>query len=574
LQVTPIGERFNHYPQSQRRFVFSTAFVIDFANASKLLAVTGSVFFHKFARRFLQWGWGCSMLTLTTQQACARPAKLRISADTFRTGTYTLACLSASVLITCLFERERSSWRHWGDLNPTSGVWIATAQDALHGELYRPLTSDVGYGGTRYAPLRALFQAGLIRIGMDPVRSAMVLSLGATITLLWAVYYLMRRLNVPGGWAAVLTCFLLSSNGVRTSVLGGLADPQAAFLSVAGVIAVTFVADQRVPSRRLSAIILAALCFSLAIATKETSVFGIGAGVVFLLWKGNRKESLFLASITGLLVLSGVAAMQWASGGRMVGVFRICATAGGNLSRIIAGPFALGHMLLRLDRSAGGFWIVALVFIFAARRWMNIPVLLMAGTTVIAMLILSTPGTDSNQAVDLQVASVLCIGTLMGQRGMLTSLAWVGMSAIVLYVSFRMVAEGRRIEQVDHRGQVAQAIDRVKQAGGTGPILSNDPLIPILLGERPYILDAFMFHVLVAKNPSIGQRLWNDLSARKFRSVTLMTSSVGPGALRTPGHFGADIVDRVEQAYLPLGPAGAYNLFVPKPSDEKKLIVH
>ena len=42
-----------------------------------------------------------------------------------------------------------AAWKNYEHLNPTAGVWTASAIDASKGVLYRPIESDIGYGGTR-----------------------------------------------------------------------------------------------------------------------------------------------------------------------------------------------------------------------------------------------------------------------------------------------------------------------------------------------------------------------------------------------------------------------------------------
>src|SRR4051812_43474390 len=61
-------------------------------------------------------------------------------------------------------------------VNHVSGVWTGLAVDFAGGELYRPLISDAGYGGTRFFPLHFVSHGVLIRAGLGPVAAGDLLT--------------------------------------------------------------------------------------------------------------------------------------------------------------------------------------------------------------------------------------------------------------------------------------------------------------------------------------------------------------------------------------------------------------
>src|SRR5690349_3712070 len=61
------------------------------------------------------------------------------------------SCAAAAALALLAVEPQRII--QGGYLNHVSGVWATLADDVAHGVVYRPLVSDLGYGGTRYFPL-------------------------------------------------------------------------------------------------------------------------------------------------------------------------------------------------------------------------------------------------------------------------------------------------------------------------------------------------------------------------------------------------------------------------------------
>src|SRR5882757_3985947 len=58
----------------------------------------------------------------------------------------------------------------------TSGVWTSLADDVARGDLYRPVQSELGYGGTRYLPLFFVLHGMLIKAGLAPITAGMLLT--------------------------------------------------------------------------------------------------------------------------------------------------------------------------------------------------------------------------------------------------------------------------------------------------------------------------------------------------------------------------------------------------------------
>src|SRR4051812_41856919 len=64
-----------------------------------------------------------------------------------------------------------------GYLTYVSGAWATLADDAAHGVLYRPLVSELGYGGTRYFPLHPILHGALMHLGLAARSAGHLLSL-------------------------------------------------------------------------------------------------------------------------------------------------------------------------------------------------------------------------------------------------------------------------------------------------------------------------------------------------------------------------------------------------------------
>jgi hypothetical protein len=122
----------------------------------------------------------------------------------------------------------------------------------------------------------------------------------------------------------------------------------------------------------------------------------------------------------------------------------------------------------------------------------------------------------------------------------------------------------REIRQSNQRGQVAAALADVKSLGGTGPILAENPMVPMLVGQQPYLLDPFMFRDLRAKIPGYADKMWHDLSARKFSAVILHNSPDDPLYSTDEYDFGAGFIDRVEKDYVLTSAQHSYFVLTPR----------
>jgi hypothetical protein len=463
--------------------------------------------------------------------------------------------------LVCFVIRQYASYRQWGDINLTFGVWSAGADDAAHGTLYRPLVSDLGYGGTRYAPLRTVFQAAILKTGLlGLVPSAMVISIVFSLLMLVGCYVLMRRLDLPRGLSAMMTCVALGATCTRVGVFDGMSDAQAVAFTLWGLIAITYAAE----NKRTSWIPLAAACFALAMASKLTSLFGVSAAIIWLTTKKQFRAAVLLGVIFALFVLALAFLFQWLSQGRMLSVLAACATGGGSSSELTSAPTIFSGELYRFDPDAGRFWILALMAIFVSRQAKSLPGLLLLVTTPGTIAIFGSPGTDLNHFVDMQIASILCIAVCL--QGAKSGRVIVAGMVILLTIAaaFSSLKEVGRINQQARKDHVAAVLAMV-QNDGSGPLLSDDPLLPLLAGERPYLSDCFMFRVITARDPAIGGQLWRDLAERKFRAVILSPVG-GPTELQHPGSFGEEAISHVMDGYKLVKQEGRFLIFLRRDS--------
>jgi hypothetical protein len=470
--------------------------------------------------------------------------------------------LAAGLIVVCCGVRLVVSWRTYGDVENEAGIWTTIAQDASHGMLYRPLESDLGYGGTRYAPLHPLLHAGLMMAGLDPVTGGFLLGLASAAAAMGGFYALMRRLEVRAFHAGVFVCFFMAAVCVRWGILAIKADLLAVALDAWGLVAATFAAE-RPAGRAWPAMLLAALCFVLAAASKVTSIFGIATVTVWFALHGQRKKAIQLAAVYVLGILLAVLAVQWASQGRAISVFRACAGAGGGLRRLAKAPGGFFLAVFSHDKAVGGFWSVALLLLLARRKWADLTTILLIFTSLGTLAIFGSRGTDINHLIDLGMASLLLLAVQF-RSGRISRIAVpLALSAMVIHAAVSCIHEAKKMAIEQRRHAMEAALIDAGNSPVRGPLLSENPMLPILAGNRPYMLDAFMFSVIDVENPRYGQKLRDDVANQRFGAV-IVTPSLTPNAAPKPSDPWPEILIRLKDRYELRAREGMYLVYLPK----------
>jgi hypothetical protein len=453
-----------------------------------------------------------------------------------------------------------AAWKNYEHLNPTAGVWTAAAIDASKGVLYRPIESDIGYGGTRYAPLHIVLQGGLIHLGMGPVASGFLLDLVGILMVMGGLYALMRELDVERIPAAGMATFVLSAYCYATTAAGIKGDLLAAAFNLWGLAAVA--RSEKSDESRRGGLVLAAVCFVLAMAAKLTSIFGIGAAAFWLICRGKRLQALILCAIWATGIELALVITQWASGGRAIVIFRMSALGGGGLPDLLHAPKSFFDIAVHRDRWFACFWIIAAGSIVIGGKWRSLPAILFVLTTIGTVAIFGTPGTNSNHLVDLEAAAVLVIATRL-DSGRLGLAAVACATAVACYGGINCLRSVPAIYRDSQHGQMMSALVASHKSAGTGPLLSENPMLPIIDGERPYMIDSFMFRTVRIRHPEIAERFWNDLSQRHFRAVILDGPPTQASRNGNAGDFGPGFIDMLQRYYRPEGQHGEYWVYLP-----------
>jgi hypothetical protein len=389
-----------------------------------------------------------------------------------------------------------------GYLNYVSGAWAALADDFSHGVLYRPLNSELGYGGTRYFPLHVVIHGALHDLGLSLMTAGHLISLLSAVGITVGGAIGLRRQGVPWPIAWAAGVLALASRTAFVGVAGIRGD---VFPLALGILGLAFVPRSREESMLPSAALLA-----LAVLAKPTLVWAPAAAVLTVAWSMRFRQALLLGAWIALGIAAGLGATYAYSGGQFLISFRAMATAGG-LSLDNIGVF-------KLARPGEVTWVLcaALVSCVRGSRSLATPFGMAFPICLLVTLVLGlSPGIHINHFVDVVALAALCLGAGVWELLPRRWPRWLFVCASIIGVLEAVTLDGMVIKHGDF-DSVIQALPR-----GKDPILSETPWIPVLAGERPFVLDAYSLALVRKASPELSPNLINAVDACKFRAVVL-----------------------------------------------------
>ena len=466
-----------------------------------------------------------------------------------------LLILAALLLAGLTVVRAGQSWKYDSHLDHVAGVWIALALDLKHGLFYRAPFGPTGYGGTRFFPLYFCLHAAAMKIGGWRA-AGYFLSATSVMSLLAGVYYLLRRLGIDCWLAAAGVLAVLAGSSVQDSLLGIREDGMAATFSVWGL---AICAERDLSSRR---VYLAAVFFVLAFATKESSVSGCAALVLWLLLSKHLRPAIKL--LTGVALGYGMVliAMFYASSGRAFAPLHWVLATGSSWSSLIKSPIGMEQMMHGYIAETIMLVLgLAALVATAARRVLSLPSCFFLCTLAVTLVIFSSEGTAGNHLIELHVAGVVMLAVWASE---LPEAGIAVLAAGCIMAWLELVVQHRDVDAVPVRAQ----LEEVARAIGpdNGPILADNPMVPIVAGQQPYLLDAFMFRAIREHDPAFAAPMWEMLREQRFAAVVLIDNPDSEEGSDTYSnyHFGDGFVSTMRERYQPAGAIGGQYLFLPR----------
>ena len=318
--------------------------------------------------------------------------------------------------------------------------------------------------------------------------------------------------------------------------------------------------------RQPGTLLAAAALFSAAFMTKFSAVAGCAAAILFL---NRRGRGVRLAlQVLGLSVLALVA-VQYLSKGRFL--INLWSTGAGGID-LESGAAAPRRFLACLTSDPGLLALFPLAVLTCVRNWrrgrLGLWDLNFLLTAAVLLCVLASPGTSNNHLLELQAACLILVsenltarpeGLQPGQRWSAGYATVAGILCVLVAGScFHIAGWKATWNGKDHRVQAVTAA-----VPADARILSEDSNVPVLLGQRPVVLDPFSFRVLARQGLIDDGPLCERLANREFDVIVLLDRvdlpepSLGDGL-----HFSPGVRDAMLRSYHFDRDIGHYYLFV------------
>jgi hypothetical protein len=457
-----------------------------------------------------------------------------------------LILLASVVIAAILLVRIVLNFRNQYFLTHVEGVWLALAYDFNHGVFYRPLFSSLGYGGTRYFPLYFVLTGISSKVFGSLETAGIALSAAGVLLALVGTYILLRRANVSVLLSAAAVTCILSVATTQQALVGAKGDSLAAALNLCGVLLCVSAKMRR------ASLYLAALLFTLAFATKLTTVFGVSAVVLAWLLSRRYKEALQLAAATATGCPVVLASMYFASGGRVFAIFRACAGGGGSLSYTLQAPLHLLSKALDVDPVFLLFLVPAAVFglHYFRENEFDFFVIYFVLVLLVTTVIFGSPGIGINHLFDLQIAAVILLVVAISRTPSFAEMG-TGLLAFALVVAIVPTSQGLHgdLSRPSFRRDATEVLRRLPT--DTRPVLAENPLIVIRSDKAPYLLDPFMFRILAMKHPELTTDFWEKMNHQGFAAIVLERdpATAEGKTWYTDTHFGGEFLRDLNANY-------------------------
>jgi hypothetical protein len=492
------------------------------------------------------------------------------------------AVLVAAALALATAVRLPAAWESGNALNHVSGVWLALADDLARGTFYRPLHAATGAtGGTRYFPLAFALHAALVRAGLPLVAAGQALSLAAGLLVVAGVAALVRAAGASRTGAAAAGVVALAGFAGQYALGAARGDLLPVGLSALGLAllerggpAPTSRSSPALARRRPVRTGAVALLLVLAFAAKPTALSATAAAVLAVAARRGPRAALALGGVVAAGCAAVVAATDVLSGGRFLSALGAVAAAGADPRSLVAAPLRLAGEAAREDPA--GLALLALAGLSlagalpallrdpeSANDPRLVPALWLASAGATALAVYATPGTGVNHLVEVEAAAAALLGACAAGAGRRAAAAQVALTAAAT-LGLCVAASLWRADRASSHLAEARAVVRALPRGG--PVVSEDPLVPLLAGTSPLLLDPFALRVEAAAAPALSARLAAGLRRGAFPAVVLLADLDAPGAdaWYARGNLGPPLVAEIRRGYRHARTFGRYHLYLPR----------
>ena len=449
-----------------------------------------------------------------------------------------------------------------------SGTWLALAEYATRGTLFPPAYDDGYLGGTRYMPLPVLLDAGVAKLGGGLLASAKLVTYLVAVALVAVALVVLRRVACPPALAVGLVAAALVTQTGLVGTLGLRNDGLAVVLQLG---AVALALGRPTPAYAAASGVVAAL----GIFAKVSAVWAGVAIAVWLLWRARDRLAPFLVAYAASLAVVGVFFELVTRGRFLEQLAAFTFAGGGSPTSVVDGAQAV---LTNFNTQAESVWllfplaIVAIVMSLRARAPTLLQLALLADLAVLTV-VMGSPGTDHNHLLDLCFLTVLVVGELAGGVA-------AGLQLFVVLLAAATVAWG--VTSSYQRVMGPETVGALRQLGGRATstdlepnplegfvrpadrILSEDPTIPLEVGQRPLLLDSFIARITLEDHPEWAAALAERVAAKEFDQIVLVAGLASGTGLYERQFLGRTVNDAVSRSYRLAHVEGDVYVYLPR----------
>ena len=453
-------------------------------------------------------------------------ARARLSARTDQGLSWVLLLVGVfvgGVTILQMFLTARSGAYLIGDMK--SGIWMSIANDLHLGTFYRPMVSDFGYGGTRYMWLQPVLVAVLSKVGLSVLAAEFVLTIATNVGLLAVIYRVLRGAGVRPMNALPAAGLLGAVVPFQYVLLTFSSDTLAIVL---GLLGFTLALEGRRDGKHRTLFLGMVLLASTFLA-KQTSIMFGGAFGIWLLAQKDYPRAFRLAGLAiatfGLgLAITALGGLWLNEGPMSMVVFKKSANVAHGRPAPLTARLGLSVARVAKELYTEPMLIIAtLVAIWRAlwRETRDVYLLLFAVVVVTLIAIYVAPGTAFNHVVESAAVGLVLVGLELERRGW--KVLKVALIAGGLYIGVPVATTflGRPPWSSDSWATADALVAKIRTLPDDGPILSEQPIIPIMAGQRAFLGDPMSLSELKRLVPEIEHGFHQRLRGRHFKAVVL-----------------------------------------------------
>jgi len=455
---------------------------------------------------------------------------------------------------------------HVGDralLSWSDGARMGLADSLLRGTFYPPLFDGSAYGGTRFMPIPAVLHAALASLTGELVVSGKLMTYLSFGGLTAATFAAMRSLGCSRWRSAILIAAIVATGVAARASLGISHDPLPLALQLTAVLIVT-------RSATPGTMTIAGVLCSAAFLAKLSALWAPAAIALWLLARNRRLLRPFLAS-AALATALGFAAILIGTDGRFAENLRAMAASGVDVGS------ALGHMIQQVFLVATDTPLVWALLPLAGAATVDavrthrftIFHLAYVSSLAIMLVVLLDRGASFNHFLDPMVLGAVVIAEAWARwepsRRRTAAIAFVAAYGVIASLPLGLgssVWQTLRALSGSPSTYQLRPLEGLVRAGDR--ILSEDPTIPLVLGERPVVLDPFMLRGLAEQHPEWVAALVDRISAKELdRVILLFPLDEAPDDWYQRWHLGPAVVAAISESYVLLSEREGFAVYGP-----------